>query len=123
KAKSRREQVESGWGHDLSALWDYLLELVRQIHPDVDASVLAEGRRVVAAFSKEDDRGDAFRYPETNKGEPSLAGIDEINLRRLREDMERACTVLTQIEGILDYEQDGRQLAYEHSMPFGSVDY
>lgn len=89
----------------------------------MDLTLLAQCTRVVVAFTEQDGRGDAFRYPETSKHKRSLADIHEINLRHLREEMGRACTTLTQIEGILDYGQDWHQSASEHSIQLGRENY
>lgn len=114
RKEKRRHKLEAAEGHDILALWGYLLSLVYQLHPEQSPAQMAEGTRVIAAFSELDATGDAFRYPETLHGHENLTKIPEINLRHLRDEMERAGCALTQIEGVLDYQHDQNQQASEY---------
>ena len=109
--KNERQMAEAAQGHHLESLWKYLIELMIQVHSELEMPRLDETSRVVNAFHSLDLYGDAARYPQGLDGKPSLKMLHEVNLRRLREDMEMAQDGFYQIEGILDYERDyGRTL-------------
>lgn len=113
KPKTKQERIEAGLGHDILGLWNHATELARRIHPEAESDLLADGTRCAAEFSKLDGGGDESRYPETLDGGPSLAHIHQINLRNLREQMERASRALGYVDGIVEYEDELRRLDSE----------
>lgn len=110
KKNDKRQMAEAVQGHDLESLWGYLIELMLQIYPGLEISEFDETSAVIRAFHHHDLDGDAARYPTSLRGSSSLKTIDEVNLRKLREDMEKAQGGFYQIEGVLDYEKDSRNL-------------
>ena len=110
KNKDKKRMAESAQGHDLESLWEYLLELILQIHPEMEMAELDETSAVIKAFHHHDLHGDAARYPTSLNGVPSLKTIEEVNLRKLRENMDKAQGGFYQIEGVLDYERDSCSL-------------
>lgn len=105
-AEKKKRRIEAAEGHDIVALWEYLLTLMHQIYPTKDRSVLDQGTRIITAFTAIDAHGDAFRYPESIQGNATLSSIREINVRRLRDEVMLVADALTLIEGTLDYEHD-----------------
>jgi len=82
----------------------------------MDPADMREAARIIAAFYEHDGGGDAARYPVELNGSPTLTGLSEVNLRQLREDLHLAYIAVTQIEGIIDYEVEMNQAAYD-SLP------
>lgn len=111
--KNRQQMAMAARGHDLAALWEYLLSLVYQLHPRQDPNLMEKAARVIDAFANRDHGGDAFRYPETLFGKPTLTDLKEINLRRLKDHLTLAESALLQIEGILNYKDELNQMAYD----------
>jgi len=110
KMNVHERRVAAAQGHDILALWRYSISLVQKIHPDVDQVLLDVATRIIEAFDEIDHGGDACRFPESLQDTPNLTQLSEVNLRALRDDMRKAEIVMTQIEGVIDYEFDRREL-------------
>lgn len=113
-AKPKIEQRNmAAQGHDLDGLWSYLKGLLPGIYPGIPDVVLEEIDRVVVAFHRHDEAGDAARYPVDLSGQRTLSGLNAINLRKLSEDMGRADSSFTQIGGGIDYMHEMAKYAAE----------
>jgi len=72
--------------HDLSLLWAKSKVILKKLFPD-DKQNISNIDKIVKQFSEIDPKSMAFRYPEDRKGNKSIHGIDQINLRNLSEIM------------------------------------
>lgn len=82
-------------GHGLMPLWQECRSIIVQL----DASVRREAENVaaiIAEFSRVDPSGEAFRYPVTKSGQPSLP--TELRLIDLR----NVASVMEQVQNFLD---------------------
>lgn len=113
KPKGRQQRIVAAQGHDLTELWSYLQQLLKRVYPGLAGSVISEIDRIICAFAELDPIGDEARYPLNMAEKKSLRSLEEINLRQLAEDMMRAESSLTQIEGGIDWEFDQRKLDSE----------
>jgi len=81
--------------HNLVLLWSKVSPNIEQVWPD------SQTKRHLAAIKDRleelcsiDPRSYAFRYPEDTKGAPTLAGMEHINLRRLKDVVQAISNVL-----------------------------
>lgn len=81
-------------GHRLEKLWEDLHGLLRRAFPDEPIGELDETGRLVCEFAKVDPLSTAFRYPIDNDGNPSLPGIQYINLRNVRDVVAKMAVLL-----------------------------
>lgn len=108
KANKPADRVLAAQGHDIGALWAYLLSITPQVWPGFDAKDVAETSNVVSAFVAHDKGGDAARYPVDLTGKRTLAGLKRVNLRVLSEHMAAAEKGFWFLEGTFDHELDQR---------------
>jgi hypothetical protein len=80
--------------HHIGNLWVECHKLLSQISPGDPVAELNEIGRLIAEFSAIDPTSMAFRYPQDKKGNPSLPGIREINLRNVREVIGKISVIL-----------------------------
>jgi hypothetical protein len=73
--------------HNLDALWNTAEPLLKQIadSPETYRSV----RNCLARFNELDPQSDAFRYPVRANGDPSLPGVQNLDLGQVRDVVER----------------------------------
>lgn len=81
--------------HNILSLWRKVRLNIEQTWPDSQAGNHNDEieERIKELYSI-DPGSYAFRYPEDTKGEPSLAGIEHINLKRLRNVIQAISNVL-----------------------------
>lgn len=113
RQKKKKEQILAAQGHDLEGLWAYLKELVPGIHPDLADEALSDIDRMVEAFHRHDQFGDAARYPVGLAGERTLSGLREINLRKLAEDIDKAEDGFWAIDSAIDFMHEQMRLDAE----------
>jgi hypothetical protein len=76
--------------HRLNNLWRFCLALVEEESPgSTDSDEVQNITRLLEEFSRVDPKSDTFRYPEDTSGRPSLSGVGEINLARIRDVVDR----------------------------------
>lgn len=80
--------------HRIVDLWSELHQHLLAIAPGDSVAKLAEVRRLIGEFSAVDPTSMAFRYPEDKNGNPSLPGLTHINLRNVRDVIEKVNTLL-----------------------------
>lgn len=108
RPRTADERVVAAQGHDLAALWAYLLKITPQVFPEFDVDRVAGTSKVVRAFWTEDKGGDAARYPVDLAGNRTLPGLSRVNLRILKEHMAEAEGGFHFLEGAFDYELERR---------------
>ena len=87
--------------HNLVSLWD---EAKRRLIEEYGSSTPTELNNldtIVTEFSHHDPQSFAFRYPWDKKGQRTLPNIRHINVRNLRETMDRVSSFLSCICGDL----------------------
>lgn len=111
--QSRRLQDISGdfpTHHRINDLWKECHKLLSEISPGDSITELEEIARLIGEFSAVDPSSMAFRYPQDKDGNPSLPGISHINLRNVREVIEKISFILmgasAQIGEYLSIKQD-----------------
>jgi hypothetical protein len=72
-------------GHKIQLLWAVLDDLYRRAFPDQSTEPLDQTGRLIREFAKVDPYSTAFRYPVDLEGNPSLPGLQAINLRNVRD--------------------------------------
>lgn len=100
----RLEGVGSGFTmhHDLTKLWDEAGDLIRQHYDPAIPEELSNLDPCISEFQKYDAASFAFRYPTDKKGKANLAELRHINVRNLRETMNRTANLLECFEGDLE---------------------
>ncbi len=81
-------------GHKIDVLWTEAEKLLRKAFPEQSTVELVETGRLIHEFAHVDPLSTAFRYPVDNDGNPSLPGIKYINLRNVREVMDKIAMLL-----------------------------
>ncbi len=96
--------------HRIDELWKICQTLLQQVSSDEPIDCLTEIGRLIGEFSGVDPTSMAFRYPEDKEGNPSLAGIGNINLRNVREVVAKISVILdgagAQIDAYLDFKAE-----------------
>jgi hypothetical protein len=112
--------------HSVVALWEKLKTLLAQADPQATVagkSTLGAIEECVNQFSKVDPSSTAFRYPVDKDNNPSLPGMNNINVRLIYQTMENISSnlegIALHISGMLDskaeYESEMKKL-YGDSM-------
>lgn len=91
-------------GHKIEVLWEVLDGLYQRAFPEQSTEPLDQTGRLIREFAKVDPYSTAFRYPVDLEGNPSLLGLQAINLRNVRDVIAKMDMLLS---GAHDY-------AYEH---------
>lgn len=81
-------------GHKIHDLWKVCEKLLNEIAPDTSTTEFKEINRLISEFCAVDPGGTAFRYPEDDKGNPSIPNIKHINLRNIYDVMEKISVIL-----------------------------
>jgi hypothetical protein len=113
--RKKEGKILAAQGHDLGGLWAYLKELVPGIYPGLADEALWGIDRMVEAFHRHDQSGDAGRYPVGLGGERALSDLSEINLRKLAEHMGEAEGGFWRIHGAIDFMHEQMRLEAEAS--------
>lgn len=99
-------------GHTLENLWNTTRPLLRRIEPRGEKD-LDNVEGCINRFAEVDPTSQAFRYPVDMAGEPSLPGLSQINLRQVRDVVERMSGLfdgaLSQISALLDCKWDAEE--------------
>jgi hypothetical protein len=95
-------------GHDMKALRDAVTPTLYKIWPNEQAHQDYQCLSlVIDQFSQFDHRSEAFRYPVDKQGARFLAGLECINIRRLKDALDVVAPTLdaisTEIEMYLDF--------------------
>jgi hypothetical protein len=80
-------------GHDLGVLWKEVKKLIRE-EGTQDVGTEKRIDDLIKALSVADKYATAFRYPTDIRGEPSLQGYTHLNVRKLKEEFDRASSYL-----------------------------
>ena len=97
--------------HHIGKLWAICYPLLAEIAPGDSVEKLKEAGRLIDEFASIDPTSQAFRYPEDRDGKPSLPGLATINLRNVREVIEKIATMLSGAGCVVD-----EQLQFKHEM-------
>jgi len=90
--------------HRLDLLWQRCRPMLEQIWPTGPKADLDAVEECLRQFWDIDNQSQAFRYPCTKDGAPTLQGLEHINLRNTREVMERIASLLDSASAaILEY--------------------
>ena len=74
------------WGHRLDQLWRLCLSLLVEVSAgDTTAEEVEQTTRLIHEFCRADPTSETFRYPEDKQGNPSLSGVGDVDLERVRE--------------------------------------
>jgi hypothetical protein len=87
--------------HRLDELWQIFDKLLEQISPDYRAQYRKDTGRLIEEFAQVDPSSMSFRYPEDKDGNPTLPGLDYINIQNLREVIGKIYVILTDAGGML----------------------
>jgi len=80
--------------HKLDGLWSSCRRILEEVWPDSSKSELDIVEQLLLEFAKTDPDSQGFRYPAGKSLNPSLPGIQHINLRNLYEVMGRVSALL-----------------------------
>lgn len=94
--------------HWLRKLWTECRNLLQMVWPDGSKEVLDAAEACILEFDLLDANSECFRYPEHKRGRtPTLAGLQDVSLRNLREVMGRLATLLESAScGIAAYKDE-----------------
>lgn len=92
KLKDLREPLPPT--HNIKSLWEVCHGLLSAISPGDSVEELGHIGRLISEFSVVDPTSTAFRYPEDKNGRPSLPGLSKINLRNVRDVIEKIAILL-----------------------------
>ena len=97
--------------HRIDNLWKVCHELLSEVSPNDSVTELNEIARLIGEFSAVDPSSEGFRYPQDTNGNPSLPGVQHINLRNVREVIGKISVTLTGADA-----QIGEYLSFKHDM-------
>ena len=80
--------------HQLGSLWSIVKGIARKVWLSPDPPEFQSIDHIISEYSKVDDGSFAFRYPTDRDGEPTLDGIQQINIRHAAEMISEAATFL-----------------------------
>jgi hypothetical protein len=80
--------------HRINELWKLCDKLLEQISPGDSAEYRKEIGRLMEEFAQVDPLSMSFRYPEDKDGNPTLPGLDYINIRNVREVVRKIYIIL-----------------------------
>ena len=90
--------------HPIDELWEICSGLLREISPGESDKERNQISRLIEEFSQVDPTSMASRYPEDQKGNPSLSpGIRHINLRNMREVIDKISAILDGAEAQIEH--------------------
>lgn len=89
------QDVKVSKTHNLLALWDRARPNIEKVWPDSEAKgvLITIGDRL-RELSVIDPESEAFRYPESKKGKPTLVEVEHINLKHLMDVIQGISNVL-----------------------------
>ncbi len=103
-----RRRVRIQVSHDLETLFRDVSLVVLEAWPEFDKTTLDGLEALVSEFQAEDPTGEAFRYPLSTSGQPTLPAPRLVNLRRVRDVVGEAARIL---RGIADgMEEEARNV-------------
>jgi len=95
--------------HGLDILWKSCPKIFDEVWPGSSKDELNAVEDCIMQFYKTDPQSMSFRYPATKDGQPTLPGLQHINIRNLQEVMGRISSLLeggsTGISVYLDYKR------------------
>ncbi|MGP8051206.1 MAG: hypothetical protein ACLPYB_11440 [Desulfobaccales bacterium] len=89
--------------HRIDELWRICDRLLEQISPGDSAESRKEIGRLMEEFGQVDPLSMSFRYPEDKNGNPTLPGMDYINMRNVNE-VVRKISIILEGAGAMIYE-------------------
>lgn len=89
-------------GHHIGKLWQVCHDLLSEVSPNDSVAELNEIARLIGEFAALDPTSEAFRYPQDRNGNATLPGIRHINLRNVREVVEKISFILEGAEAQID---------------------
>jgi hypothetical protein len=98
--------------HDIQKYWTLCQALLDRVSPGDSTEQLDHIGRLINDFCKHDPLSFAFRYPvskpqkKTKERTPTLAGLKEINLRNVKDVMDKIAGLLGGAEAQIDYYLD-----------------
>jgi|SRR6266853_4975756 len=95
--------------HRIDQLWQSCRRILEEVWPDGSATDLDAVGVCIAEFCAFDQQSMSFRYPETKDGNPTLPDLRHVNLRNLRD-------VVNRISGLLEGSSSGIS-AYLDDLP------
>ena len=87
-------------GHRIDFLWQSCRLILEQVWPDGSTTDLDAVGACIAEFCAIDQQSMSFRYPVTKDGAPILPDLRHVNLRNLRD-------VVNRLSGLLEGSSDG----------------
>lgn len=85
---------EDNLHHGIDKLWKQCRNILEMIEPDETADDFDDINKCIAEFTLIDPSSTAFRYPTDKAGNPSLEGLNHVNLRNLAEIMDNIAALL-----------------------------
>ncbi len=76
-------------GHDIIKLWGYCREIIKRRYPNEEYETLDATESIIKEFAIIDLKSSETRYPERKDGNLTMEGINYINLKNLKEVMEK----------------------------------
>lgn len=87
-------------GHDLRRHWAEVRNILESVWPDTQAEEMDALGKCIEEFCQLDPNSTSFRYPVDTAGNPTLSGLDQVDLENLKSVMDR-------ISSFLDAASDG----------------
>jgi hypothetical protein len=81
-------------GHDLKRLWVEVRKILESVWPDTHAEEMDALGECIDELCQMDAKSMSFRYPVDKEGQPTLAGLDRVDLVNLKNVMERIGSLL-----------------------------
>ncbi|MCE5237149.1 hypothetical protein LLH23_01485 [bacterium] len=102
------EPGDSLRSHDIGKHWGICRTLVIRVSPGGPVEVLDDVARLIGEFCEHDRTSEAFRYPETTKGDPTLPRLRRVGLRNVQVVMDKIACLLDGIDAMLSAYLDGK---------------
>jgi len=101
------EETTAGKDRDHTVLerWNRVFERISKL-PGGESKRFSEADQFIAELEMHDPRSFAFRYPESNKGEPHVQNLPWVNYARLAAAISRVKEAINYIEGAISYAHD-----------------
>lgn len=93
------------YGHDLMGLWQRLRQALGSRG---SSDELDNAEQVIAELHAIDPRGDAFRYPTSKDGTPTLRAINQLSFERVRPALSAVANLLDAAQMQISYELDAK---------------
>jgi hypothetical protein len=93
--------------HDLKKLWDKCLLIFQDVNIDADPEIVASAKLILEMHDM-DEGSFNFRYTHDKNGKVIDLGIEEVNLARLREGIEKLDNFFDITDTIINVELDAR---------------